>query len=253
MKNGSTEQPRIYGYARASTKRQVESPEVQKETIRKYAELHGLGDVAFFADAATSGKITWEERLAGKELFAQLRPGDHIIVHRLDRAFRRLADAAVAMEKFERMNIKFHVISLMGGALDLSSAMGKFLVHILAAFAELERSFISERTKDGLRGKKAKGFANPRFPGYGFRWRKTTLDGKPTKVRERDDEERNVMRSIASWRMQDGPLSWKQISDHLTYNLKLKTRDGGTWDTNRVKRACEAEFKLQLSEQRGNR
>jgi len=231
----------------------VESPETQKENIRKYAELHGLGDVAYFTDAATSGKETWEERIAGRELFTQLRPGDHIVIAKLDRAFRRLADCVVVLEKFERMKIKLHVVNILGGAIDLSSPMGRFMIHILAAFAELERAFISERTKDGLTGKRAKGFANPRFPGYGYKWRKTTLNGKPTKIRERDDEERNVMRSIASWRMQDCPLSWKQISDHLTYNLKLKTKDGSQWDQNRVRRACEAELKLQLSEQRGNR
>ena len=131
--------------------------------------------------------------------------------------------------------------------------MGRFLIHILAAFAELERAFISERTKDGLANKKRKNVAHTRFPGYGFRWRKAWVDGKLVKLRERDDEERNVMRSILSWRMQDEPLSWKQISDHLTYTLKLRTKDGGLWEVNRVRRACLAELKLQLQERRANR
>lgn len=246
-------QPRVFAYCRASTKKQIDSPDVQKENIRKYAEFHKLGDVSYFTDAATSGKTTWEERIAGREMFTQLHQGDHVIIYSLDRAFRRMADAAVAMDKFERMKIKLHVVNLMGGALDLSSPMGRFLVHILAAFAEMERGFISERTIEGLKNKRRNGFANPRHPGYGFRWKSTTLDGKKTKVRERDDEERNVMRSIVTWRMQDQPMSWKEISDHLTYNLKLKTKDGGSWDANRVKRASQAELMLQLNEQRGNR
>jgi DNA invertase Pin-like site-specific DNA recombinase len=243
----------VYIYARASTKKQIDSPETQKDIARKYAVLNSLGDATIFVDAAKSGKTPWEDRDAGRELFKRLKPGDHVIVARLDRAFRRLADCVVVLEKFERLGVRLHVCNMLGGALDLASPMGRFLIHILAAFAELERAFISERTKDGLANKKRKNVAHTRFPGYGCKWKKVWVDGKLVKVRERDDDERNVMRSILSWRMQDQPLSWKQIADHLTYTLKLKTKDGGLWDANRVRRACEAELRLQLSEQRGNR
>ena len=243
----------VYGYGRASTKKQEDSPETQKDIMRRYATFNQLGDVTFFIDAARSGKVSWEDREAGLALFARLRRGDDLIIPKLDRAFRRLADCVVVLEKLERMGVRLHVCNLMGGAIDLSSPMGRFLIHILAAFAELERAFISERTKDGLAGKKKRNVCHTRFPGYGFRWKTVWLEGKRTKVKERDDEERNVMRSILQWRMQDGPLGWKEIADHLTYNLKLKTKDGGAWDINRVRRACEAELKLQLSEQRGNR
>lgn len=245
--------PKTFGYARASTKKQVESPETQKETMKKYASMLDLGDVTFFADAATSGKISWEERDAGKELFRQIRAGDHVIIGKLDRAFRKLSDCVVVLERFEKMGVKLHIVNLMGGAIDLSSPMGRFLIHILAAFAELERAFISERTKDGLAKRKTKNVCAARFPGYGFHWEKRVVDGKRAKIAVRDDEERNVMRSILTWRMQDQPLSWKEIADHLTYQLKLHTKDGGLWDVNRVRRACKAELLLQLKEQRGNR
>jgi DNA invertase Pin-like site-specific DNA recombinase len=244
--------PRVWGYARASTKKQVDSPEVQKDHIKKYAVFNALGDVTFFVDAAKSGKTPWEDRDAGRELFKQLRPGDHVVVARLDRAFRRLADCVVVLEKFERPGVKLHICDMLGGAIDLSSPMGRFLIHILAAFAELERAFISERTRDGLAAKKKRNVAHTRFPGYGFRWKRAWVDGQLVKLKERDDDERNVMRSILSWRMQDEPLSWKQISDHLTYNLRLRTREGYLWDVNRVRRACLAELKLQLGEQRAN-
>lgn len=250
--------PRILGYGRASTRKQVESPEVQKEQMRRYAEFNRLGDVTFFVDTSTSGKIPWGDRDAGRELFKQLQPGDHIIIAKLDRAFRRLSDCVIVLEKLERMGVKLHVANLMGGAIDLSSPMGRFMIHILAAFAELERAFISERTKDALANRKSKGFAHARHAGYGFRWKKQYVmqeDGKQklTKVRVADPEERNVMRSIVMWRMQENPLSWDEIRQHLTYTLKLRTKDGGLWDENRVRRACKAELELQLLEQRGNR
>ena len=132
--------PRVFGYPRASTKKQVESPETQKDMIKKYAVFNGLGDVTFFVDAATSGKVSWEERDAGKELFRQLRRGDHVVLTKLDRAFRKLSDCVTVLEKFERMGVKLHICNLMGGAIDLSSPMGRFMIHILAAFAELERA-----------------------------------------------------------------------------------------------------------------
>jgi DNA invertase Pin-like site-specific DNA recombinase len=243
---------RVFGYCRASTRKQVDSPETQKEIQARYAAYHQLGDVTFFVDTATSGKVSWEERDAGKQLFAQLQPGDHVVLAKLDRAFRRLSDCVTVLETFERLGVKLHICNLMGGAIDLSSPMGRFMIHILAAFAELERAFISERTKDGIRNRKHRGFKHARYPGYGFRWEKQILRGKVERVRVPDEEERNVMRAILRLRMQDPPLSWKEIADHLTHGLKLKTKDNGSWGINRVRRACEAELKLQLLEQRGN-
>ena len=100
---------------RASTKKQIDSPRPRKKH-QKYAAFNNLGDVTFFVDAAKSGKAPWEDRDAGKELFKQLRPGDHIIIARLDRAFRRLADCVVVLEKFERLGVKIHVCNMLGGA-----------------------------------------------------------------------------------------------------------------------------------------
>lgn len=244
--------PRVFAYCRASTKKQVESPETQKEMIQKYAVFHNLGDVTFFVDLATSGKIAWEDRDAGKALTGQIRKGDHVIITKLDRAFRRLADCVVMLEKFEAMGVKLHVVNMLGGAIDLSSPMGRFLIHILAAFAELERAFISERTKDGLAKRKHDRVAHTRFPGYGKRWEKQWVNGKLAKVAVPDVDERAVMKRILQWRTQAEPLSWQEIADHLTSTLKIKTRDGFLWNTNRVRRASVAERTLQLLEQRGD-
>ena len=65
---------KTYGYCRASTKKQVDSPETQKDHIKKYVDYQQLGDVTFFVDAAKSGKVSWEERDAGKELFHESGP-----------------------------------------------------------------------------------------------------------------------------------------------------------------------------------
>lgn len=239
----------VYGYGRASTRKQEDSPETQKQIVRRYAAFHQLGNPAFFVDVAKLGKVSWQDREAGAELFARLRPGDHLIIPKLDRAFRRLADCVVVLETLERMGVKLHVCNLMGGAIDLSSPMGRFLIHILAAFAELERAFISERTRDGLAGKRRKGVCHTHFPGYGFRWEKRLVEGKWQKVRVRDDQERAVMQAIVQWRTADPPLSWDEISRHLRLDRKLKAPGGAEWDVNRVRRACQAELRLQRAEQ----
>jgi DNA invertase Pin-like site-specific DNA recombinase len=243
--------PRCYGYGRASTKHQVESPETQKETIREYAKFHKLGDVTVFLDRAKSGKIPWDERPAGCEMFKQIRRGDHVIITKLDRAFRKLSDCVAVLERFQRMGVNLHVCNLLGGALDLSAPIGKFLICILAAFAELERSFISERVRDGMEGRKKRGLQHCHYPGYGFRWEKRNIGGKYERVRVRDDDEREVMRSIVQWRTSTPAWSWDAIREHLTYTLKLKTKEGKQWDVNRIKRACLAELKLQYQEQKG--
>jgi DNA invertase Pin-like site-specific DNA recombinase len=85
---------------------------------KKYAVLNSLGDATFFVDAATSGKTAGEDREAGKAMFRQLRKGDHVILTKLNRAFRRLADCVVVLEKFERLAVKLHICNLMGGAID---------------------------------------------------------------------------------------------------------------------------------------
>lgn len=250
---GQAIQGRVFGYGRASTSKQQESPETQKQMIKDYAKLHQLGDVTMFLDIAKSGKIPWEERPAGKELLGQLRRGDHVIITKLDRAFRRLSDCVTVLDRFERMGINVHVVNLLGGALDLSSHIGKFLIHVLAAFAELERAFISERIRDGMTGKKKKGVRHCHYPGYGFKWESRNIGGKWTKVRVRHDGEREVMKSIVQWRTSTPAWSWDAIREHLQHNLKLKTKDGNEWDHNRIKRACLAELKLQYQELKGVR
>jgi DNA invertase Pin-like site-specific DNA recombinase len=130
--------------------------------------------------------------------------------------------------------------------------VGRFLVHILAAFAELERAYISERTKDGLANKKRKGVCNTNYAGYGWKWVKRNIEGKWVKVKERDDDERNVMKSIVAWRMREPPVAWDEIRNHLR-KLDIRTKDNTEWTTERIRRVCKAELNLQLQEQRANR
>jgi DNA invertase Pin-like site-specific DNA recombinase len=243
--------PVTHIYGRASTAKQSESPETQKKIAAKYCEMMELPEPhTYYIDPATSAKTPWAQRLAGRELMTRLRPGDHVVITKLDRAFRRLSDCVLVLEKFERMGIKLHICNMMGGSVDLSSPMGKFMLHILAAFAELERAFISERTKDGIAAKKEKGQRHCRHAGYGFQWAVRWVGGRNVKTRVPNPDERRVMRSILTWRLQDEPLSWEEIESHLK-NLGLATKDGKPWSKQRIRRAAHAEMKLQFVESKG--
>lgn len=248
MTTSTNRKPKVWGYGRASTRKQEASPDTQKNQIKDYCRYQQLGgDVTFFIDESVSGKIPWEERKAGAQMFKHLRPGDHVVISKLDRAFRSLKDCVIVLDRFRKLKINVHVVNIMGGALDLSSPMGNFMVHILAAFAELERAFISERTKDGLRASKKKGKKYCHFAGYGFKWVQHREGNKYTKVKVRDDDERNVMAHIVAWRTQDEPLEWADIAAHLK-KIGTKTSEGKEWSEIRVRRAYRREHILRLQE-----
>ena len=58
-----TGRPRVYGYIRASTDKQIASPETQREIIEEYARRLGRTVDAFYIDPATSGKKPLFERV----------------------------------------------------------------------------------------------------------------------------------------------------------------------------------------------
>jgi DNA invertase Pin-like site-specific DNA recombinase len=239
---------RVIGYCRASTVKQSESPETQKGLIAKYCEFMGLETPkTYYVDPGVSGKVPIGERPAGGVMMGQLKRGDHVVVAKVDRMFRRLSDAASVLDQFERAGIRLHICNLMGGAIDLSSPIGRFLLHILAAFAEMERSFIQERIKDGIARARQKEI-RPGRPRFGFKKVKAwdRARNRYVKVCVRDDEERKIMGEIVVMRIQG--MTLKQISDEFTFVRKMRTKNGGEWSICRVHSAWRAELLLQAAE-----
>ncbi len=83
-----------------------------------------------------------------------LRAGDVLVVWRLDRLGRSTRHVLEVLDQLERRNIGFQSLT---EAVDTTGAMGKAMLTILAAFAELERNVIIERTRAGLDAARAKG------------------------------------------------------------------------------------------------
>lgn len=238
-------EPRVFGYIRMSTDKQAASPETQRTVIKGYLAANNLGDdVTFFQDSAKSGTTPFMSRESGRALIGLLRRGDRLIVTHLDRISRNTRDFLWLAEELAARGVHFHICNLFGAAMDLSSPMGKLLVTMLAGFAQFERDMTSLRTKEALAAKKGKDIKHCRFPGYGFKWETHRIDGKPARVRVKDDEERGVMKHIAKWRLADEPYSW----DEITLNIAkqgILTKEGKAWDQNRVRRAFSAEMILR--------
>ncbi|NCN84207.1 MAG: recombinase family protein [Sphingomonadales bacterium] len=72
----------------------------------------------------------------------------------MDRAFRSLRHALDVLERFEKQGVHFLVLT---EGIDTTTPMGRCFYQIRNAFAELERSLISERTKAGLEATRRRG------------------------------------------------------------------------------------------------
>lgn len=133
----------IFGYARVST--QDQNLEMQLDALQKY------GCWRVFEEKITGTK---KERPQLEEMFNYLRPGDKVVVYKLDRISRSTKHLIELMEYFEANQIDFVSIN---ENIDTSTPMGKFIFKIMASIAELERDIISERTKSGLEAARARG------------------------------------------------------------------------------------------------
>src|SRR5262249_24431882 len=134
---------------------------------------------------------------------------------------------------------------------DLSRPIGRFLIHILAAFAELERAFISERISDGMRAKRQRGECFGHAPRPGFQWQRRYKTGKDRKKKAelnegRDDHDRGIMKDMLAWR--EAGMSYDQIRQRVNYELRLRTSTGDEWGLSRIKRAIQQEGLLQVEE-----
>jgi DNA invertase Pin-like site-specific DNA recombinase len=131
------------GYARVSTVDQ--HPELQLDALQR------AGCRRVFTDHASGAR---QDRPELDALLEQLRPGDTLVVWKLDRLGRSLKHLLEVVGELERRGVAFHSLS---EALDTSTPAGRLLFHIMAALAEFERDLLRERTRAGLEAARARG------------------------------------------------------------------------------------------------
>jgi putative DNA-invertase from lambdoid prophage Rac len=162
----------ILGYARVSSTDQAKddrsSLQTQTDVIEGFARTRGTDkfDVQIYTDAGVSGAIKLAERAAGRDLLADMRPGDTVIASKLDRMFRSASDAIDMFEVFKARGVDLVLYDISNEP--VSSGVGKLIMTILAAVADMERIRIKERTTEGRKAKKAKGGPVGNVP-FGFK------------------------------------------------------------------------------------
>ena len=134
--------PAVFGYIRVS---QVEG-ESGLATQRRVLNDHGLRDDRIFSDVASGRSM---HRTEWGRLRETLRPGDVVVVPRLDRLARNLSEGLRAIEDLHGQGIS--VRSLAEG-LDTGDdgPTARLMLHMLLSLAEWERETIRDRIRAGV-------------------------------------------------------------------------------------------------------
>ena len=145
---------RLLAYIRVSE--ETENPENQKYAIYEWAARSGHQVLNVYEDIGVSGALPPVERPGFRKLLESLDGADGVVVYALDRIARSLGEL---VEVFRTLEAKGKVVvSVRENWLQqLDPAVRKLIVAILGWAAEMERMFISERTKLALQRLKAKG------------------------------------------------------------------------------------------------
>lgn len=138
----------VIGYVRVSTGEQ--SVASQQHALQKYRVDE------WYSDEGVSGAVKAMERPGFAKLLAYVRKGDTLIVSAVDRLGRDTIDVLTTVEALIAKGVS--IISNREG-FDLSTPMGKAMLTMLAAVAELERSNIKARQMAGIARAKSEGKA----------------------------------------------------------------------------------------------
>jgi len=135
----------VVGYARVSTREQ--NPQAQE------AELRAAGAGRVFVDHGESSRIA--ERPQWRACLDYLRPGDTLVVRRLDRI---AGSEKMAIETINDLHERgVNIKSLTEPDIDTTTPMGRALFGIVAVFAQLRVDTIRENTMRGLAHARAQG------------------------------------------------------------------------------------------------
>jgi len=134
---------KTYGYMRVSTDDQ--DFKLQEDALNRY------GVDFIFSDKMTGARM---DRPGLKRAVKVMRPGDKLVVWKLDRLGRNTRGVLDAAESLAEAGIALHSLT---ESIDTSTGMGTLFFTMIAAFAQMERDLISERTKAGIAAHKARG------------------------------------------------------------------------------------------------
>lgn len=151
----------LIGYARVST------PD-QNLNLQKDALLL-VGCEIIFTDTASGAKT---QRPGLSKALQRFRPGDTLVVWKLDRLGRSLSHLVQTVRDLVAGGIGFQSLQ---ESIDTTTSGGKLIFHLFASLAEFERDIIRERTNAGLSAARARGRRGGRPKGIDEKKKKAVL------------------------------------------------------------------------------
>ena len=202
-----------YGYARVSTCRQAKNGNSLQDQERMLTEA-GVLPENIFADSYTGTKL---DRPKFDALLEAIKPGDELVVCKLDRFARSSSDGSKLVQRLVDDGISVNILNM--GKAD-NTPVGKLMVTIMLAFAEFERDMIVERTSAG------KAYAREHKEGY--------REGRP--VGEYPDFQKFLKKQKSGLVTVNEACKAMGISKRQWYNLSRKIdrrpRSKGSGDLN---------------------
>ena len=133
----------LVGYSRVSTLEQ--NADLQQDALKK------ADCTKFYTDKISGAKA---EREALNQAIAFVRPGDTLVVWKLDRLGRSLKHLIETVSLLQEKGVGFKSLT---ENIDTTTSSGKLVFHIFGSLAEFERDLIRERTIAGLAAARARG------------------------------------------------------------------------------------------------
>lgn len=139
----------VYFYSRVSTDMQT------VENQQEVAKASGLTIDYWYADEGVSGGVKAFDRPQFAAMVAQMKAGSTIVTTAVDRIGRNTVDVIQTIEALAKMGISVFIMTF--GKIDLTSEIGMMVLTIAAGFAQMEKSAIGRRTKEGMARVKKQG------------------------------------------------------------------------------------------------
>src|SRR6476469_910171 len=169
-------------YTRKSTEHNLDlefnSLDAQREACEAYIKSQAHEGWRLVPDHYDDGGLSGAslDRPALQELLAAVRAGkvNTVVVYKVDRLTRSLADFAKLVELFDHYGVSFVSITQ---SFNTTTSMGRLTLNVLLSFAQFEREVTSERIRDKIAASKRKGlWVGGMAPlGYDTRDRKITV------------------------------------------------------------------------------
>lgn len=145
--------PTLVGYARTSTLDQTAGLEAQER------DLTAAGCTRIFREQVSSVDVVKRDVLAAA--LEWLRPGDALVVTKLDRLARSVAHLVEILAQLEAKGAALRILAM---GIDTATPTGKVMLTILGGVAEFERAIMLERQREGIAKAKAEGRYRGRTP-----------------------------------------------------------------------------------------